>query len=274
MIQKNIILTGPPRSGTTLTCNLLNKLPNVVALHEPMNLKLFPNKTEGLKNTIEFFEKMRTMIDEEGFAISKVKDGVIPTNPFEEGESNRSSIVKKEKFKIEKQLSPNYLLVIKQNAHFTFLLNELSNYLPCYAILRNPLATIASWNSIKAPVSDGNLTVLKGLNPLLFEKLNTISDLFLRQIALYNEIVKNYSLINEKNIIRYEDLITSSGKVLSTITEVASELQVKLINKNKVNRYNFDQMEMIANKILRDQGAWRDFYTEQQILDTLNFYYQ
>jgi hypothetical protein len=272
MMHKNIILTGPPRSGTTLTCNLLNKLPNVVALHEPMNLKLFPNKKEGLKNTIDFFDKMRTLIDEEGFAISKVKDGAIPTNPFEEGESNRTSIVKKEKFKIEKQLSPDYVLIIKQNAHFTFLLNELKNHFPCYSVIRNPLTTIASWNSINAPVSEGNLTVLKGLEPLLFEKLNTISDLFLRQIALYNEIVKNYSLLNEKNIIRYEDLITSSGKVLSAITEVATELQVKMINKNEVNNYKLDQMEMIANKILSDQGAWRKFYTEQEILDTLKFY--
>lgn len=273
-MPKNIILTGPPRSGTTLTCNLLNKLPNVVALHEPMNLKLFLDKKEGLKNTIEFFEKMRTMIDEEGFAISKVKDGVIPTNPFEEGESNRSSIVKKEKFKINKQLSTDFVLIIKQNAHFTFLLNELRNHFPCFSIIRNPLATIASWNSIKAPVSEGNLTVLKGLNPLLFEKLNTISNLFLRQIALYNEIVKNYSLLNEKNIIRYEDLITTSGKVLSIITEEATELQVKMINKNEVNNYNFDQMELIANQILRNQGAWREFYSEQEILDTLNFYNQ
>ncbi|GGE00842.1 sulfotransferase [Planktosalinus lacus] len=274
MIKKNIILTGPPRSGTTLTCNLLNRLPNVVALHEPMNLKLFPDKTEGLKNTIDFFENMRTMIDEEGFAISKVKDGVIPTNPFEEGASNRTSIVKKGKFKINKQLSPDYVLVIKHNGHFTFLLKELKNHFPCYSVIRNPVSTIASWNSINVPVSKGNLTVLKGLNPVLFEDLNTIGDLFLRQIALYNEIVKSYSLLNEKNIIRYEDLITSSGKVLSAITEVATELQVKLINKNKVNSYNFDQMEMIANKILRDQGAWRDFYTEQEILDTLKFYNQ
>ncbi|WP_339609034.1 hypothetical protein [uncultured Planktosalinus sp.] len=274
MIQKNIILTGPPRSGTTLTCNLLNRLPNVVALHEPMNLKLFPNKSEGLKNTIEYFENMRRMIDEEGYAISKVKDGAIPTNPFEEGESNRSSIVKKGKFKIEKQLSSDYILVIKHNGHFTFLLNELKNHFPCYSVIRNPVSTIASWNSINVPVSKGNLTVLKGLNPVLFEDLNTIDNLFLRQIALYNEIVKSYLLLNEKNIIRYEDLITTSGKVLSAITGVATELQVKLINKNIVNSYNFDQMELIANQLLRDQGAWREFYTEQEILDTLKHYNQ
>lgn len=33
----DIILTGIARSGTTLSCSLLNKLPQCVALHEPMN---------------------------------------------------------------------------------------------------------------------------------------------------------------------------------------------------------------------------------------------
>jgi len=32
----NIILKEIPRSGTTLVCHLINKLPNFVALHEPM----------------------------------------------------------------------------------------------------------------------------------------------------------------------------------------------------------------------------------------------
>lgn len=270
MIQKNIILTGPPRSGTTLTCNLLNKLPNVAALHEPMNLKMFSNKSEGLKNTIDFFEKMRKMIVEDGYAISKVKNGAIPTNPFEEGKTNRTSIVKKEKFKIDKQLSTDFILVIKQNAHFTFLLKEFKNEFPCFVVIRNPLTTIASWNSIEAPVSNGNLTVLKGLNQMLYERLNSIDDLFLRQITLYNEIVKNYFIIHEKNIIRYEDLIKTSGKALSVITESAMNLDETMENKNIINNYNLEHLTMISEKILEDTGAWRFFYTEKEILNTFN----
>ena len=32
--RANIVLTGLPRSGTTLACRLLNLLPDTVALHE------------------------------------------------------------------------------------------------------------------------------------------------------------------------------------------------------------------------------------------------
>lgn len=36
MRDRNIVLTGPGRSGTTLTCYLLNMLPDTVALSEPI----------------------------------------------------------------------------------------------------------------------------------------------------------------------------------------------------------------------------------------------
>lgn len=41
MNDNDIILTGVPRSGTTLACLLLSKLPDVVALNEPMRTARF-----------------------------------------------------------------------------------------------------------------------------------------------------------------------------------------------------------------------------------------
>src|ERR1700716_4011573 len=40
--MRNVLIPGTPRSGTTLLCSLLNKLPDTVALHEPMNVWDFP----------------------------------------------------------------------------------------------------------------------------------------------------------------------------------------------------------------------------------------
>ena len=42
--EHNILLPGPGRSGTTLTYHLLNKLPDTVALAEPLAEPLFPNR--------------------------------------------------------------------------------------------------------------------------------------------------------------------------------------------------------------------------------------
>ena len=42
--DRNIVLTGPGRSGTTLTCFLLNKLPDTVALSEPIAPGKYANR--------------------------------------------------------------------------------------------------------------------------------------------------------------------------------------------------------------------------------------
>ena len=37
-MKRDILLTGIPRSGTTLCCSLLNRLPDVLALVEPLDM--------------------------------------------------------------------------------------------------------------------------------------------------------------------------------------------------------------------------------------------
>jgi broad-specificity NMP kinase len=44
--MRNVLITGTPRSGTTLVCSLLNKLPDIVALHEPMNVFDFVSRSD------------------------------------------------------------------------------------------------------------------------------------------------------------------------------------------------------------------------------------
>lgn len=83
----DIILTGIARSGTTLSCALLNKLPQMVALHEPMN----PAELVGLaypdgylERIGDFFTAQRASLMTSGHAISKARDGKVPENPFVE----------------------------------------------------------------------------------------------------------------------------------------------------------------------------------------------
>ena len=45
--MRNVLVTGTPRSGTTLICSLVNKLPDTVALHEPMNVWEFADCRDG-----------------------------------------------------------------------------------------------------------------------------------------------------------------------------------------------------------------------------------
>ncbi len=274
--ERNIILTGPPRSGTTLCCHLLNKLPDVVALHEPMQRVMFPSKKEALRNIPNFFFQMREMIKNDGKAVSRVKNGKIPPNPFEEKSKNRRSIVKKGEFYIDKDLDQqNFSLVIKHNAHFSFLLEELVNDFECFAIIRNPLAVVASWNTIKAPVSEGNLKVLKGLDPQLEKKLWKIPDVIDRQIQLIDVLFGHLNTLEERQIITYENIIETGGEALYPISSHASSLNEKLSNTNLNKRYPSELMEVIYKKLIQKNTAsnnWRRFYSASDFEKVMNTY--
>jgi hypothetical protein len=264
----DIILTGPPRSGTTLACYLLNKFPETIALHEPMNLQMFPDKIYGLKAVQRFFSEMRKFLLEKGMAISKVSEGAIPTNPFgDKGEKGRDSIVKKDFIFFDKPLSADFKLIIKHNAHFTFLLPELQDYFPVYIIIRHPLATIASWNSVKAPVSQGNLKVLETLDPALFKYLNSVPDLITRQVILLDKMYQAYLSATKAVYIRYEDIISSNGnalKVINNFTEINKE---NLESKNKNPLYDSSLIKKTKEQLLEAKGAYLQFYSAKSIED-------
>src|SRR2546428_161661 len=81
--MRNVLITGTPRSGTTLLCSLLNKLPDTVALHEPMNVWEFPNCADAnaIAEVIEAFcTETRKSLHEHGYAMSKHVGGHIPDN--------------------------------------------------------------------------------------------------------------------------------------------------------------------------------------------------
>ena len=82
--DNDIVLAGLPRSGSTLTCHLINKLPGAVALNEPMNLGRFKERPDNgaiCDDISEFFVTMRGSLHESGTTISKHIDGVVPGNP-------------------------------------------------------------------------------------------------------------------------------------------------------------------------------------------------
>lgn len=263
--ESNVIITGPPRSGTTLVCQLLNLLDNVVALHEPMNLSMFAQPDNVSKMVDGFFKEMRMEISINKRALSKIKDGSIPTNPFNEGTVSRQTIVQKGYFKVNKPLTENFKLCIKHNAHFTFALEYLVNKYPVYVILRNPLSTIASWRSIEAPVSNGKVKVLYHLNPELAERLDLISDILERQVALLEMHYKAYTQWKDHiRFLRYEDIISSGGTALSIISKEAETLNQTLENKNSIKRYLADQLLERLNDIIKPDSILWAYYDKKE----------
>lgn len=262
MVNNNFIITGPPRSGTTLTCNILNDQNNTVALHEPMSMLMFKNKAIGLHNIDLFFESMRYSIIHHKIALSKISESNIPDNPYANVFTNnkRESIVKKRFFYITKPISETFNLFIKHNVHFTFLLKEITCKYKTIVIIRNPLSTINSWNTINAPVAEGNAKVLKYINPDLYRKINSINNLFERQARLLDEMFTIYNSIPDLNIIKYEDIIESNGAIFTKILNIDIQSNRILSSKNDNVLYDKSNNNQIIEALNRTSCAWQTFY--------------
>ena len=86
MYANDIMLTGLPRSGTTLVCHLLNKLPDTVALAEPMKVGRFaklPTRRAILDAIVGFAAQQRESLLTRGMAFSKHHEGSVPDNFYE-----------------------------------------------------------------------------------------------------------------------------------------------------------------------------------------------
>ena len=55
MSGRNLLLTGVPRSGTTLCCHLLGQASDTVALFEPMHVMDLPTEQTAARQEVEIF---------------------------------------------------------------------------------------------------------------------------------------------------------------------------------------------------------------------------
>lgn len=273
MSNNNVLLTGVPRSGTTLTCYLLNKLPDTVALHEPMRIRdLAESKNhEEIRLTVQrFFDEQRASIHTRKRARSRNVDGAVPDNSVGESRSEaglRQSITSSEReIIVDKQLSQDFMLVVKHTSAFTTLLDILSRDFPVYALIRNPLATLSSWSSIAFKIRRGHASAAERLDPNLKARLAAIDDDLDRQIYLLNWFHGRFRrYLPERSIIRYESVIESGGRALSVVRPEASELNEPLESRNKSNLYDYQHMLRIGERLLNSEGAYWEFYTRESV---------
>ncbi len=268
----DIILTGIARSGTTLSCSLLNKLPQCVALHEPMN----PAELVGLDfpdaylaRVASFFAEQRLSLLGSGTAVSKARDGRVPDNPFGSAPATaglRPSTVKNQEVHFEKRLRPDFRLVVKHPNFFTATLTTLLTRYACYAIVRNPLAALLSWHSIQAPVNDGHLPYGEAFDAGLKADLAAEPDRLGRQLIILTWYYSRYAtLLPCDHVIRYEELVSSGGRALAVIDPDAAALAEPLESRNTSKLYDAGLVRRLADPLLDDESIYGGFYDRADV---------
>ena len=269
MSNNNIILTGIPRSGTTLACYLLSQIPDFVALNEPMRTVAYKSYRAALKGVPEFYEMTRQSILNKGVAIARAVNGKMTDNHFSNEMGVRKKLVKKQEIKIDKILSTDFKLGIKHNALFTILLTDLVKEYPVFAFIRNPLSVLGSWNSLDLPASKGEVRAARWLYPELDTALAHIPDIYDRQLYILNWYYEKYLILPSKQVIKYESIISTSGAALNPISSKAVQLNKELSSKNKNKVYDKEVIAKLADKLLNsDHSCWQ-FYDRKEVEQVL-----
>ncbi len=277
--ERNIVLTGPGRSGTTLTCHLLNKLPNTVALAEPLTPSRFEEQMPDYEAVCDELEKvyrrMRRKALNQGVVLSKHIGGIVPDNTKGKVDGVRQRIAVKGKIPVGKNLDRDFFLAIKQPGMFTALLPHLAKRFPCYAIVRNPLAIIASAGSIQSKKKGKNRTAPMrydaGYRRQVREDRKAGTDWVGRRLQYTFE--RYEKILPREHIIRYEDVCASGGRALEVIVPSAADLNVSLENKNANPLYDRERVLRVGERLLESEGAYWNFYTRedvQEIMDKLS----
>lgn len=277
--DNNVVLTGLPRGGTTLTCHLLNQLPDTVALHEPIPPARFDglDKDEILESAEAFYARMRGMIRRRGVAISKrIRERITDPgySPDPEAEARRRATAgkrkvkrKEKKVRVDKELTPDSLLAIKSPAMFAALLPVLAVRFPAYAVVRNPLPVLASWNSYDgAATRQGHSPAAERYDEDLRLALATVEDRVERQLRLLSWYFARFDeVLPASCVLRYEEIVRTGGRALSAVTPAAAMLDEPLSDRNLNPAYDRDRMRELGEKLLESEGAYWLFYSREDV---------
>ena len=288
--DRNIVLTGTGRSGTTLTCYLLNKLPNTVALSGSIApgeyADRLPDREAVADGIEEFYWGMRRRALEQGMVFSKHVGGRVPDNTKGMRDGVRQRIAKKGWIEVGKDLDPDFYLAIKQRELFTTLLPVLAQRFSCFAIVRNPLAMMASIKSLQQagkrrnkPSAKGNNASAKGrfggydldLHTRLQESRRAGTSRVEQQLLKLHLTYERYQqLLPASHVLRYEDICDSRGKALEVIVPAARELDEPLENKNLSPLYERDKVLRFGEALLASEGAYWNLYTRESVEEIMS----
>lgn len=270
----DILLTGIPRSGTTLVCSLLNQFADFVALIEPLKMDEFTrcrNTDERSNFLLSYFSRTREEILRNRSVAGL--DLLTGSNTFSTaGESSRQSTIRgRTLIEITKPLAPRFSLAIKHPNAFTALLPELVANWRCFAFIRNPVSIVASWCSLAHPLSQGYAPMAEAFDPGLSRKLQSIPSVIERQAHLVDWYFGRYSsCLKEEEIFRYEDVISTNGQCLCRIAGSTKGPTEKLHSFNRSPLYDRDRMQTISEHLIRRGGAWTRFYSDEDIAATIS----
>jgi len=234
------VITGIPRSGTSLMSTILSSSQNSFCFNEVhYQIPVLPS----------FFSEMRSRIENGLPVVNKINEkGKLTTD------TQRQSGVKFSEIDVIGKISP-IRLGSKVNVPYLNKIKQIEEYgYKIVAMIRNPVYTLASWNDAKVSnIPEANVsgpTQHKRWDMFSFSSENDIE----RQLIIweyYANIIK--SLSSNTLVVHYESLISNPRETISKICnflEIETPNEIPhLIDGNSLGKYpNVSEIEKIVKQ--------------------------
>jgi len=268
-----IALTGLPRSGSTLCCHLVSESEDAVALVEPMDVMALDasDHSHAAAQVQAFFEQSAVSLLARGEAPTVHAAGHVPDNPYGTERTQdglRARVVTEVgTTHFDKRLSPDFLLMVKHNAAFAALLPALGKRMEVFALMRNPLAVLCSWQTVPIPPQRGHALAAEHFDIALRQELAGKADVLDRQIVLLEWFFSRYrDFVPAGNRFHYEDIVLTAGGALRDRLGLAPPLAIAPLQERNSNKaYQGVDVARLADRLLTVDGAWTPFYPRATI---------
>ncbi len=273
---RNVLLTGLHRSGTTLLSSLLSRQVNVVALNEPIAV----SQLVGLPDTL-IFERIdrflaiaRRSLIATGCAVSRHVTGSSTDNYFADqpgAAGRRQTAEQLGLVDFGNRPDLDFTLCLKHNAAFTALLPLLASRYPCYALIRNPLSLLLSWQSVEMAVGHGRLPIAERLDPDLRRRLVAEPDELQRQLIILDWFFSQYARhLPEPRVLRYERLVGDTLGELQRIVPEAALAPKALRSRNANRAYPLQELDRLASSLLASDCACWHYYSRNDVAELMH----
>jgi len=261
----DLIITGVPRSGTTLAAAMIDQAPNALCLSEPdKHVELMTSATDAEDFVIRLgrdFEAVRQTILSGGSVLDRRRaDGAPVTNYFgDPGPDGRRETAFAIRATARPGLSPDFVLGVKHNALYSAVLPEIirSARFRVIAIVRDPVGLLLSYRSLDLPISRGRLPAGERFWPELaalgqaelglLEKQARIVDLLLCRFARFSDRI---------TVIPYEVFVADPVRLLAAAAVrplVSSGIARRMPAPNCDNEENATLTEQIRQLVAAGQ---------------------
>ncbi len=261
---KKTIITGIPRSGTSLLTKLLSIQQQTICFSEPEWLKTIRFTGQSCR---EFSSSLNGKLNEiySDISIGKeieltVKRGTqeLPDNYFNRNQSGYDNVkeTKRQKFKFSKELR----ICVKSNTLFTACLQALKkcDEFNLVAVVRDPVSVLMSWRSLDIPVSRGQVKIAELYSQEIRDLANE-QDLLVKQIKIMDWFFKQYQK-HQVKVVKYEDIIADQKNTLTSITRVNHPNTLGLESKNQNTHYDLSEHESIQQAIIKHGHHYQNHY--------------